>query len=555
MADCSKLAFNIDINDFGYNPSLYFPAKYPDFTQDILNHFRPYPSLPGNVELPPIPEPASAGTPTDVISNLLDKMPPLMGALAPIFSAMNMLKCIIDVLCAIPNPYSMLRQVRSLLTDCLPAFIQYIPEFYMIHMIITIIRLVIALMLLILECIIDTIEAMKAVYDELKAILTEDDPTQAYAAVVKLVCQMGNRTKTCFGPISVLDPIFDFIAPFLGLAESSFAWSFSKCVRAGSDGDTCPPDDEMERYLENPNDPAGFSFDPATIPLSCYPDIDNLNRMYEQRYGKEILPMPNAPDIDGLFDDLDGYADLLIADEGEDPIDYANRIGDFFDEYGDEGAPFSDRLNKYVDDLKCVLYAAACNAIDSFATTFTVDVNTVVADDESYATLTIVPRNVGGDPIGPVGYDRIPSPFEPSISTDIGEVYDLAEQEDGSFMAKIKSDTAGVATVCAYIKCVLCTDEEIDSIDSAVQDPQPTTSSYTITTKTIDGRTMVRRVMTIEEFTQNEEFTTMDSIEEIPPADGYGASEFEIVTSGRCLSITFTEPGAPAIVGNIGKCE
>ena len=554
MADCGSLAININIDDFAFNPGGTFAPPYPDFNLDLLQYFSPFPKLPGGIDIPPFQSPSAVFTPDDIMSVLFDKLAPLFGALAVIFVIMKLIACIINVICAIPNPFKIIRAVLDLFLECLPAVLSFFPQFYMVLLIITIIRMIIAILLAIVECILSTIEGILAVKDQIKVIKEEFKNSKgaggAFAAFAKLICQLGLNLQTCFGSLNLMGPITAFIAPFLGLAfEGTIPdISFSGCLKSDDSSGTgeCPPAEDLQRFLDNPNDPAGFTFDPATVPVSCYPDVQTQIRLVQARYDRTFELMPTITEPSVLLNELNGLYDQYISTDNCGPIDINDPNSfdcwlDKFDKYPDPD-PFETAINGYIDSLKCTLYAAACNTLDTISTTFVPNKVTAIANGTDYVTLTLTPRDVRGDPIGPIGIGSIPTPYTPVIITDVGEVEDIVEQEDGSFVIRIKSQEIGTATVCASIDCDLCVepvtpdpdDSGIIVIDGYAYEV------FTVTMKTVDGKIITRSVNYSPVASGLASTPTpLYGLLEIPSLDGYGASSFELDESQKCLEITF----------------
>lgn len=567
MADCGSLAINISLDEFAYNPASGYSLPYPDFNLDLLQYFSPFPKLPGGIDIPPFQSPSAVYTPQDIMSVLFDKLSPLFGALVVAFAIMKLIACIIEVLCAIPNPFAMIRAVLDLLLNCLPEILSFFPQFYIVLLIITIIRMLIALLLAIILCILQTVEGIVAVKDQILEIqdLFEESKGAggAFAAAVKVICQLGVNLETCFGPLNLLGPIVAFIGPFLGLSFGTTVpdISFGKCSKSDDDeGDgECPPAAELQRFLDNPNDPAGFSFDPSTVPISCYPNVQSQIRLIQTRFDRDFEIMPEIEDPDDLLSDLNDLWNKYISTDNCDPIDIndPNSFDCWLDKFANypDPDPFAARINQYIDGLKCTLYAAACNALDYVSTTFAASADSAPADGTTAITLTLTPRDVRGDAIGPIGIGTIPTPYEPSIATTVGTVTDIQEQEDGSFVAQLVSDEVGDAEVCAFIKCNLCEDPTDDSDDDEIIDGYAY-KKFTVTTKTIDGRIVRRTVVyRLDEGELVGTSAPLVGIEEIPAPDGYGASSYEFTQTAKCLDVSFVPVEDERIRTVPGACE
>ena len=81
----------------------------------------------------------------DLIMKFVDMIWPLLAAYKIIIIILNMIICIIEVLCAIPNPFAVIAALINLFTVCLPQFLSLFPIFWLIVLILTIIYLIILL--------------------------------------------------------------------------------------------------------------------------------------------------------------------------------------------------------------------------------------------------------------------------------------------------------------------------------------------------------------------------------------------------------------------------
>lgn len=81
----------------------------------------------------------------DAIMKLLDYLLPFLMLYKFILPILNLIICIIEVLCAIPNPYKIAKAMIKLFRNCIPDFLNLFPFLALIIMIISLILLLIAL--------------------------------------------------------------------------------------------------------------------------------------------------------------------------------------------------------------------------------------------------------------------------------------------------------------------------------------------------------------------------------------------------------------------------
>lgn len=94
----------------------------------------------------------------DLISNLLSQIAPFLSFYNFIMALFKLVLCIIEVLCAIPNPFKIAAAMVKLFTECLPPFLNLFPWLALIAMIIALILLIIALIEYIIATILAIIE-------------------------------------------------------------------------------------------------------------------------------------------------------------------------------------------------------------------------------------------------------------------------------------------------------------------------------------------------------------------------------------------------------------
>lgn len=192
-------------NDTTVNPPILPPLPNPGFGIPMAPIQIPFPG----VELPTgliqdlqelvnslgLVFPSSTFKPTvdnftkvvfDLIANLLTQIAPFLSFYNFITALMNMIVCIIEVLCALTNPFKLIRAVRRLFRECIPSFVRMFPWMALIAIIIALLLLIVAL----IEYLISTI---KAIVDEiirnvkiLSSAISFQDSTVTLKAIQKL---------------------------------------------------------------------------------------------------------------------------------------------------------------------------------------------------------------------------------------------------------------------------------------------------------------------------------------------------------------------------------
>ncbi|HVI40696.1 MAG TPA: hypothetical protein VM577_08550 [Anaerovoracaceae bacterium] len=122
----------------------------------------------------------------DFIANLLTQIAPFLSFWNFIMALLKMIICIIEVLCALPNPFAVAAALATLFSECLPPFLNLFPFLALIAMIIALILLIIALILYIVETIIAIIEEIILNLIVLADGLTLSDVDSVLAAAAKI---------------------------------------------------------------------------------------------------------------------------------------------------------------------------------------------------------------------------------------------------------------------------------------------------------------------------------------------------------------------------------
>lgn len=219
------------------------PPNFPDLLTDWLDKLRTL--WPGADKLPFM---------DDVQGGILKAISFLIAVIEPFLSFWNfslpipnMILCIIDVLCAIPNPFAVAKALIRLFKQCLPQLLSIFPWIALALMLIGLLLLLLA----IIEYIITTLLAIIQDILENIALLAQAsillDPEAAASAIAKigqLFCLLDNL----FAIFAALASVFAILKA-LGAVGGSFT-----CFGGSSDcctDDVCPP------FIKN--QPDGFN--------------------------------------------------------------------------------------------------------------------------------------------------------------------------------------------------------------------------------------------------------------------------------------------------------
>ena len=175
----------------------------------------------------------SMKTVLDFIASLLSKISPFLSFYNFIMALLRMVICVLEVLCAIPNPFAVAAKLKQLFTDCLPPFINLFPFLALIAMIIALLLLILALIEFIINTIINIIEQIIKNLEILANGLQLQDANATLAAINKIASLL------CF--IQNLMAIFIALAAILAIIETLAKLAgFGICSDEDPDG-CCPP--------------------------------------------------------------------------------------------------------------------------------------------------------------------------------------------------------------------------------------------------------------------------------------------------------------------------
>lgn len=178
----------------------------------------------------------------DFISNLLTQLAPFLSFYNFIMSALNMINCIIEILCAIPNPFAIAEKLKKLFTQCLPAFLSLFPPFALPMMIISLLLLILSLILYIIETIINIVNDIIRNLTLLANSTSLNDAQSITAAankIASLLCSIQN-VLSIFVAIGAITAVIKSLALFAGSVLCS-----------DEDENGCCPPDLCPAFIKN----------------------------------------------------------------------------------------------------------------------------------------------------------------------------------------------------------------------------------------------------------------------------------------------------------------
>lgn len=231
------------------NPTFDPPPFLQDFTSFVNQLGAIFPS--GTFR--PIPD-FSMKSLYDFVGNVLSQIAPYLSLYNLFTAVLKMFKCIIDIICSIPNVFIIAEKVIVLFRDCLPALLAIFPFFALPVMIISMLLLVLALITYIIQAVFDIIEDIVNNLTELQNAIQLNDADGAQRVIEKIataLCSMENL----FSIMIALAAIFAIIESLANLAGFLFC--------SDSDEDGCCDPSVCPSFLKNT--PNGISAPRANL--------------------------------------------------------------------------------------------------------------------------------------------------------------------------------------------------------------------------------------------------------------------------------------------------
>jgi len=170
----------------------------------------------------------------DSLLSLLDKFMPFLMLYKFFMPILNIIVCILEVLCSLMNPFKLRRAVRRLFRRCIPDFLNMFPIFAIVVMLISLLLLLLALIEYIIDQIRQLIDLIKRNLESLKKAIQDGDASSILAITAKIgsvLCIFQNL----FVLLSLFTSIFEVIRDILNIGTN-----IPPCNDSGSgDPDDC----------------------------------------------------------------------------------------------------------------------------------------------------------------------------------------------------------------------------------------------------------------------------------------------------------------------------
>lgn len=282
-----------------------FPPGFPEDLLDLLNKLQLL--IPPGI-LKPALNPNFGKDIFDAIMKLLDQFFPFLMLYKFFLPILNLIICIIEVLCAIMNPFALIGAINRLFTQCIPAFLNLFPIFALIIMIISLLLLLLALIEYIIAQILKFIEDILRNINALIKAFEDSDANGVLAIALKLgalLCIFQNL----FVLLAIFNIIIEVIRDMLSLA-----FAIPPCAGSStSNQNTCCSPYTCPAIVQTDytNNTGTFQYLPeAGVLLSTIPFFGNqtLDLRTESWQLYDIFQLPNQA-FSNVYDafDIDTY--------------------------------------------------------------------------------------------------------------------------------------------------------------------------------------------------------------------------------------------------------
>lgn len=210
------------------------PPTGTSLNADTLLQFQ----LPGGASLQGYAEPSTAKSISASINSLMACLAPFVSSYMMLLPIMGVIRGLLEVICALMNPFAVIAAVERLFAKWIPPFIALFPPFAGVLLILNIIKIILAIVFFVLTVIIPMIELIKHNVTVLtSAFGPNGNAQQQNAAKTKLLSLVADIINQ-IGLFSVIQPILDLVFSILKLAAGiPCQGGDSTCCN----NDVCPP--------------------------------------------------------------------------------------------------------------------------------------------------------------------------------------------------------------------------------------------------------------------------------------------------------------------------
>jgi hypothetical protein len=217
-------------------PGFEFPEGFPEKILELIEQLSSL--FPGGTFAPQLDD--ITQTILSAIASIFTQIAPFLAFYNFIMALLNMVLCIIEVLCAMPNAYKTYKAIKKLFKVCLPAFLALFPWLALLLMILAILLLILALIEYIINRLLQIIEDLLRNIRALGDVVNTQDPEAIEAIAIKiasLLCLIENLFAI-FSALAMILAIINSLAAMggHGVCNDNGILNVNCC-----DDETCPP--------------------------------------------------------------------------------------------------------------------------------------------------------------------------------------------------------------------------------------------------------------------------------------------------------------------------
>jgi hypothetical protein len=186
----------------------------------------------------------------DALTNLLDKAFPFLMAYKLILPILDMIICIIEIICSLMNPFALIGKVQRLFRVCIPEFLALFPIFALVVFILSLLNLILTLIEYIIEKILFFVELIINNMIALVQALQYSDAAGIAAITQKLgliLCALPNL----FVLLSIFAVIIQVIQDILKLITAIPPCSNSGSTDTSDDSTPCCGPETCPAFIKN----------------------------------------------------------------------------------------------------------------------------------------------------------------------------------------------------------------------------------------------------------------------------------------------------------------
>jgi len=233
-------------------PDFEFPEGFPEDLLDLINRLQAL--FPSGIFKPNLDD--AIHTVLTALASLFNQIAPYLSFYHFIMALLNMVLCIIEVLCSFYNVRKTLRALKRLFKVCLPNFLAMFPWAALLAMILALLLLILALIQYIIEKLLALIEDLLRNIRALGSAITlnDDDAQEAIAIKIASLLCLIEGLFSVFAALAAIFAIINSLAAMAGFDvcgdDNSILGNITCC-----DDEVCPPfvDDHPDAVISDTN--------------------------------------------------------------------------------------------------------------------------------------------------------------------------------------------------------------------------------------------------------------------------------------------------------------